>query len=324
MNYRQLGRTTLKVSPLCMGTMTFGREADRETSVAMFGRCRKAGINFFDCADIYAQGESEKILGELIRGCREEVVVTSKVYYAIGKKFQPVGLSRSYIMSAVEASLKRLGTDRIDIYFLHHFDEQTPLEETLGALDDLVRQGKIRFAGASNFAAWQIEKALGISAGQAWARFECIQPMYNLVKRQAEVEIFPMALAEELGVITYNPLGGGLLTGKYGEERPSATGRLSTDDVYQRRYGDRWMHESVRSFVRLAKEHGIDPVPLAVSWVAHHPAVTAPIIGARNLEQLEASLGAMKVKMTCELYREISALMPTPAPATDRSEESKV
>ena len=321
MNYRQLGRTTLKVSPLCFGTMTFGREADRDVSAAMFSRCREAGINFFDCADIYAGGESEKILGDLIRGCRDEVVVTSKVYYSVGKKLQPVGLSRSYIMSAIEASLKRLGTDRIDIYFVHHFDEKTPLEETLGALDDLVRQGKIRFAGASNFAAWQIEKALGISAGQGWSRFECIQPMYNLVKRQAEVEIFPMAQAEKLGVITYSPLGGGLLTGKYAEGRPSATGRLSTDDIYQRRYGDRWMHESVQAFVRLANESGADPVSLAVAWAAHHPAVTAPIIGARNLEQLEASLGSLKVKMTAELYREISALMPTPAPATDRSEE---
>jgi aryl-alcohol dehydrogenase-like predicted oxidoreductase len=321
MNYRQLGQTKLSVSPLCLGTMTFGREADRDASAAIFNRCRKAGINFFDCADIYAQGESEKILGELIRDCRDEVVITSKVYYAVGKKLQPVGLSRSYIMSAVEASLKRLGTDRIDIYFVHHFDETTPLEETLGALDELVRHGKIRFAGASNFAAWQIEKALGISAGQGWARFECIQPMYNLVKRQAEVEILPMAQAEKLGVITYSPLGGGLLTGKYGEERPSSTGRLSTDDIYQRRYGDRWMHEAVRSFVRLAEEHGVNPASLAVAWAAHHPAVTAPIIGARNLEQLEASLAALKVKMTVELYREISSMMPTPAPATDRSEE---
>ncbi len=321
MHYRPLGKTDLKVSPLCMGTMTFGREADRETSAAMFHRCREAGINFFDCADIYAQGESEKILGELIRDCRSEVVITSKVYYAVGKKLQAVGLSRSYIMSAIEASLKRLGTDRIDIYFVHHFDENTPLEETLGALDELVRQGKIRFAGASNFAAWQIEKALGISAAQAWARFECIQPMYNLVKRQAEVEIFPMAQAENLGVVTYSPLGGGLLTGKYGDDRPRASGRLSTDDIYQRRYGDRWMHESVRAFARVAKERGVDPVSLAVAWAAHHPAVTAPIIGARDLEQLEASLGALKVKMTAELYREISALTPRPAPATDRSEE---
>lgn len=322
MKLKQLGRTPLMVSPLCMGTMTFGREADRSMSAAMFNRCREAGINFFDCADIYAQGESEKILGGLIRDCRDEIVVTSKVYYAVGKKLQPVGLSRSYIASAVEASLKRLGTDRIDVYFVHHFDENTPLEETLGALDDLVREGKIQFAGASNFAAWQIERAFGISAGQAWARFECIQPMYNLVKRQAEVEIFPMAQAENLGVITYSPLGGGLLTGKYGEGRPSATGRLSTDDIYQRRYGDRWMHESVRAFVRLAKETSADPVSLAVAWVGHHPAVTAPIIGARNLEQLEASLGALKVKMTVELYREISALSPAPAPATDRNEET--
>ena len=321
MHYRPLGKTDLKVSPLCMGTMTFGREADRRMSAAMFNRCREAGINFFDCADIYAHGESERILGDLIRSCRDEVVITSKVYYAVGKKLQAVGLSRSYILSAVEASLARLGADRIDLYFVHHFDENTPLEETLGVLDDLVRHGKIRFAGASNFAAWQIEKALGISAAQGWARFECIQPMYNLVKRQAEVEIFPMAQAEKLGVVTYSPLGGGLLTGKYGDTQPAATGRLSTDDIYQRRYGDRWMHESVRGFVRTAKERGLDPVSLAVAWVAHHPAVTAPIIGARDLEQLEASLGALKVKMTTELYREVSALTPRPAPATDRSEE---
>ncbi len=321
MEYRPLGTTGLKVSRLCCGTMTFGREADRTASAAMFRRCREAGINIFDCADLYAQGDSERILGELVRDCRDEVVLTSKVYYALEKKLRPVGLSRDYVLSACDASLRRLGTDRIDLYFLHHFDDTTPLEETLGALDELVKQGKVRFTGASNFAAWQIEKALGASALRQWSRFAGIQPMYNLVKRQAEAEILPMAQAERLGVLTYSPLGGGLLTGKYARSLESNPGRLSRDEIYRRRYGDRATLESAQAFTRFAKENGFHPVSLAVAWVMRHPAVTAPIIGARNAEQLQASLDADHVPMTAELHERISDLTPCPPPATDRSEE---
>ncbi len=319
--YRYLGTTGVKVSPLCFGTMSFGGVADEATSAAMFRRCREVGINFFDCANVYEDGRSEEILGRLIRDCRDEVVVTSKVYFPTADDPNARGASRYHIVRAVEASLRRLGTDYIDLYFVHRFDEKTALEETLCALDDLVRQGKVLYLGASNFAAWQVMKALGISRREGLASFHVIQPMYNLVKRQAEVELLPMARSERLGVTPYSPLGGGLLTGKYGVDKRPETGRLTSNKMYQTRYGDRQNYEVAERFAAFARERGFDPVPLAVAWVASHPAVTAPIIGARNVEQLEGSLAALDVAMTPELREEIGALSPTPPPATDRSEE---
>lgn len=304
-----------------MGTWPFGGEADEEVSAAMFHRCREAGINTFDCADVYQDGRSEEILGRLIADCRDEVVLTSKVYFPTGDHVNAVGASRHHIMASVEGSLRRLGTEYIDIYFIHHFDDRTAIEDTLRALDDLVSQGKILYPAASNFAAWQIAKALGICAREGWTPFKCIQPMYNLVKRQAEVEILPMAAAESLGVITYSPLGGGLLTGKYGLGRRPPSGRLVEDEIYQVRYGAEWMYEVAERFAAFADEHGFSPVGLAVAWVGSHPAVTAPIIGARSVAQLEDSLEAAEIKMTPALRAQISALSPAPPPATDRNEE---
>jgi aryl-alcohol dehydrogenase-like predicted oxidoreductase len=286
----------------------------------MFHRCREAGINFFDCANVYAEGRSEEILGKLIAAGRDELIITSKVYGATGTDINARGSSRRHIRAAVEASLRRLDTDYIDIYFLHHFDQDTPLEETLRALDDLVREGKILYPAASNFAAWQVAKALGISAREGWARFECIQPMYNLTKRQAEVELLPMAQSEQIGVITYSRLGGGLLSGKYGSSRRPASGRLMENQMYQTRYGDAGYYDVAERFTAFARERDLEPASLAVAWVASHPAVTAPIIGARNLEQLEGSLKALDIDMT-ELRAQISALAPEPPPATDRNEE---
>jgi aryl-alcohol dehydrogenase-like predicted oxidoreductase len=304
-----------------MGTMTFGREADEETSAAMFRRCREVGINFFDTANVYAGGRSEEILGRLIADCRDEIVLASKAGFPTGDDVNAQGLSRRHLTLAVEASLKRLGTDRIDLLYVHRFDPDTPMEETLRALDDLVHQGKILYPAVSNWAAWQIAKALGISEREGLARFECIQPMYNLVKRQAEVEILPLAQAEGLGVVSYSPLGGGLLTGKYGTKRKPEQGRLVEDSMYIRRYGDPVYYEIAERFTAHAKERGVHPATLAVAWVMSHPAITAPIIGARNLEQLEASLAALDVEMTPEWRAEISALSIEPPPATDRSEE---
>jgi aryl-alcohol dehydrogenase-like predicted oxidoreductase len=321
MNYKLLGKTGVRVSALCFGVMSFGGDADEATSAAMFERCREAGINFFDCANGYAAGRSEQILGRLIAPCRDEVIISSKVYFPTGADINARGASRRHIRTAVEASLKRLNTDYIDVYFIHHFDDQTPLEETLRALDDLVRDGKILYPAASNFAAWQVAKALGISAREGWARFECIQPMYNLTKRQAEVELLPMAQSEQIGVITYSPLGGGLLTGKYGSSRRPASGRLMENTMYQTRYGDTNYYEVAERFTAFARERGLEPASLAVAWVASHPAVTAPIIGARNLEQLEGSLKSLEIDMTDELRAQISALTPEPPPATDRNEE---
>jgi aryl-alcohol dehydrogenase-like predicted oxidoreductase len=321
MEYRPLGNTGVQVSKLCMGTMSFGGDADAATSAAMFHRCREVGINFFDCANGYAGGRSEEILGELVADCRDQVVITSKVFFPTGSDVNARGASRRHIMAAIEASLKRLKTDRIDAYFIHHFDDRTPLEETLRALDDLVRQGKILYPAASNFAAWQVAKALGISAKEGWSRFECIQPMYNLVKRQAEVELLPMAQSEKLGVISYSPLGGGLLTGKYGPSLRPDSGRLVENSMYGVRYGAEWVYEVAAAFAGFARERGYEPASLAVAWVASHPAITAPIVGARNLTQLEGSLKALDIEMTPGLRAEISALSPEPPPATDRIEE---
>jgi aryl-alcohol dehydrogenase-like predicted oxidoreductase len=321
MNTVYLGRTGCQVSQLGFGTMSFGGDADEKTSAALFHRCREAGINLFDCADVYQDGRAEEILGQLMRGQREELVITSKAYFPTGPDVNARGASRRHLMSAVEASLRRLGTDRIDLYFIHRFDSHTPLEETLRALDDLVRMGKILYPAASNLAAWQAAKALGISACHGWARFECIQPMYSLVKRQAEVEILPLAASEQVGVVSYSPLGGGLLTGKYGTEQRPEHGRLVENKIYQTRYGDEWMYQVAEQFSAFARQRGYEPAPLAIAWVASHPAVTAPLIGARNLEQLESSLKAAAIEMTPELRDEISALSPEPPPATDRSEE---
>ena len=321
MEYRLLGKTGVRVSSLCLGTMSFGSVADEEASTAMFHRCREVGINFFDTANVYGDGRSEEILGKLIAACRDEVILTSKVRFPTGDDVNARGLSRRHIMLAVEASLRRLETDRLDIYFAHGFDTSTPVEETLRALDDLVHQGKILYPGVSNWAAWQIARALGVSAREGLARFECIQPMYNLVKRQAEVEILPLAQAEQVGVISYSPLGGGLLSGKYGAQRRPKRGRLVEVEMYMRRYGDPVYYEIAERFTAHANERGVHPASLAVAWVMSHPAITAPIIGARDVGQLEASLAALDVQMTPEWRAEIAALSIEPPLATDRSEE---
>ncbi len=320
MKYNYLGNTGIQVSCLCMGTMTFGLEADEAASRAMFNQCRDAGINFFDCANVYSQGRAEKILGELISDCRDELVVTSKFGGPMGSGLNARGASRRHLVSSLEASLKRLNTDYIDIYFLHHLDEHTPFEETLRALDDVVAQGKVRYIGVSNFAAWQIAKALGVSAQNGWTPFLCVQLMYNLVKRQAEVEILPLAQSENLAVISYNPLGGGILSGKYGKDRQSEQGRLTDDEMYQKRYGEQWMYDAAIKFTQFAADNGYHPVSLAVAWVTHHPALTAPIMGARNVEQLKDSLQSADIELSSDLYAEICRLTPAPPPATDRSE----
>jgi aryl-alcohol dehydrogenase-like predicted oxidoreductase len=321
MTYKFMGKTGVKVSAIAYGTMSFGGDADEPTSQALFAACRDAGVNHFDCADLYAGGRSEEILGRLIKDCREEVLVTSKAYFATSKDVNAMGASRRHIQYAVEASLKRLQTDRIDIYYIHRFDDRTALEETLRALDDLVRGGKVVYLGASNFAAWQVAKALGISAQEGLAPFACIQPMYNLVKRQAESEILPMAASEGLGVFPYSPLGGGLLSGKYGPDTRPETGRLVANKIYATRYGEALNYEVAARFTAFARERGFDPAGLAVAWAGSHPAVTAPLVGARNTAQLAPLLAAADIAMTPELRAEIAALAPEPAPATDRSEE---
>ena len=320
MEYKFLGSTGIQVSQLCMGTMTFGNEADEQESAAMFNSCRDAGINFFDCANVYSQGKAEDILGPLVTESRDKFVITTKAFGQMGTDINAKGSSRRNIIASLEASLKRLQTSYIDIYFLHRFDPNTPLEETLATLSDLVTQGKIRYIGASNFAAWQVAKALGLSALHDWPSIQCIQPMYNIVKRQAEVEILPLAQSENVGVVSYNPLGGGLLTGKYGRKIESSQNRLGREENYGKRDGDDWMLDAAMNYVAFARENDLNPVSLAVSWAAAHPGITAPIIGARNIVQLEDSLRSVEIDMTPELYKKIANLTPTPAPATDRTE----
>ena len=325
MEYRTIGKTGVEVSPLCFGTMPFGGIADENMSRKMFRAARERGINFFDSADIYNEGRSEELLGKFMQehNCRDELVITSKVYGKTAEDVNAKGLSRRHIKLGVEESLKRLKTDRIDFYFVHSFDSKTDILQTLRAMDDLVKEGKILYPAVSNWAAWQIEKALGISRQESLARFEMVQPMYNLAKRQAEVEILPMAEAENLGVISYSPLGGGLLTGKYGKDKRPDKGRLVEREDYATRYGLKQYYQIADDFSSHARERGVEPASLAVAWVMSNPAVTAPIIGARNLEQLKGSLGALDIEMTEEWRKEITELSITPPPATDRLEEQK-
>ena len=319
MKYKPLGRSGVQVSELCFGTMSFGGDADEATSAAMYRVCRDAGINFFDCADQYNKGVSEEILGRLIQGHRDELVITTKCFNPTGEDVNARGTSRRHVVRAVEASLRRLNTDRVDVLFLHQFDIRTPIEESLRALEDVVRSGKVLYPAVSNYSAWQTQRAVDLQERNDWARLQVIQPMYNLVKRQAEVEILPMAEANGVGVIPYSPGAAGLLSGKYSGD---ASGRIKTNKMYEVRYGEPWVFEVADRYVAFCRERGLNPVATAVAWVGAHPAVTAPIIGARNVAQLSDSLAAVDVAMSPALRAEIAALSRTPPPATDRLEEA--
>lgn len=322
MKYKVIGKTGVLVSSLCFGTMTFAEEADEATSIKMFNRCREEGINFFDTADRYQFGKSEEILGKCISlsNCRDEIILSTKLGFQVSGDINDGGLSRKHIMLSVERSLKRLKTDYIDFYFLHIYDPKTPIEETLCALNDLKHQGKILYTGVSNWSAWQIAKALGISRLKGFPFLDCIQPMYNLVKRQAEVEILPLAKDENIGVITYHPLAAGLLTGKY-RKKDLAKGRLLENKMFASRFSDPAYYEVTERFIDYAEENNLNTVALAVAWVMANPVVTAPIIGARNLIQLEEILTSLKIHITPKIYQEITSLSINPPVATDRIEE---
>ena len=310
----------MQVSQLCFGTMSFGGDADEATSAAMYKATRDAGINFYDCADQDNKGKSEEILGRLIKGQRDQLVITTKCFNPVTDDVHDRGTSRRHVVRAIEASLKRLQTDRVDVLFLHQFDVRTPIEESMRALEDVVRSGKVLYPAVSNWSAWQTQRALDLQERHDWARLQVHQPMYSLVKRQAEVEILPMCEANGIGVIPYSPSGAGLLSGKYSGQ---ATGRLKTNKMYEARYGETWMFEVADKYVAFCRQRGLHPVSAAVAWVGAHPAVTAPIVGARNLEQLRDSLAAVAVDMTPALRAELAALSRTPPPATDRLEEQK-
>lgn len=316
-----LGKTGVKVSRLALGTMSFGGDADEATSASIFHAARELGVNFFDTADVYTQGRSEEILGKLIRPCRDQLVLASKGYFPMGKDENASGASRYHLVRAVEASLRRLGTDRIDLYYVHRFDDTTDLEDTLRTLDDLVRQGKILYPACSNFAAWQVAHAQGLCRRNGWAPLVAVQPMYNLVKRQAEVELLPMAQSLGLGIVSYSPTGGGLLTGKYGAAERPAGARLTENAMYKERYADPAVFIAAEQLAAIAEEVGEPAAKLAVAWTLGHPGVTSVLVGGRNVEQLATTLAAGTYVMPPELRARVSALWPEPPPATDRIEE---
>lgn len=309
----------MRVSNLCFGTMSFGSYASPETARAMYDAARTAGINFFDCANSYAGGgKAEAILGECLRGDRDDVVITTKVCRPMSKDVNGSGLARRHIVREVEASLKRLGTDRIDVYFAHHYDPHTPAEETLRAFEDLRRAGKILHAGVSNWAAWRIADALGVSARGGLIGFDVVQPMYNLLKRQAEYELFPMAAEKGLAVMVFSPLASGALTRANADPDGPRQGRLA-EARYLQRYAERQNFEISADFCRIADEIGVDPAMLAAAWAATHPAVTTPIIGAETVEQMKNYLDAVDFPMTAALRDRISALAPRPAYEIERT-----
>ncbi len=321
MKYNFLGNTGLQVSSLCLGTMTFGTEADVKESKRMFSLCREVGINIFDCANKYSDGRAEKILGDCAKPCRDELILTSKGTSRIDTGVNDIGSSRKHLMLELEKSLKRLKTDYIDIYFLHYFDQATSMESSFRFLEDAIRQGKILYTGVSNWAAWQIMKSIHITKTNLFSSIDCIQPMYSLIKRQAEVEIFPLAEDQQLGVIPYSPIGAGVLTGKYTQLNSLSPARLRDKDYYSKRYNNQNYFKTAEQFQKLATELGYEPAALAISWVMNHPTVTSPIIGARNSEQLEACLKCVDIEMTSELRNQITSLSVSPSPAHDRLEE---
>jgi aryl-alcohol dehydrogenase (NADP+) len=314
-DHTRLGRTGLQVSRLCLGTMTFGLQCDEPTSVAILDRAAEGGIDFLDTSDAYplggdlsTRGITEEILGRWLRGKRDRFIVATKCFAPTGPAPFDGGNSRKHIMSAVEASLRRLQTDYIDLYQLHGYDRQTPIDETLGALDDLVHQGKVRYLGCSNFLTYQLVRAVGRTETLGLARLDCVQPRYNLLFRQIEREMLPYCREDGIGVIPYNPIAGGLLTGKHARGAPTAGTRFTLGtaaDNYQDRYWHDREFNTVDALSQLAERAGVDLVTLSVAWVLAHPAVTAPIIGASSPGQLDASLAAAGYRIEPDLKREL-------------------
>jgi aryl-alcohol dehydrogenase-like predicted oxidoreductase len=308
MDYINLGHTGLKVSRLCLGAMTFGRETSEEASHTMLDRFIAAGGNFIDTADAYTQGASEAIIGRWINAKpRHDLVIATKVRFGDG--INHTGLSRKHILHAVDDSLRRLQTDYIDLYQLHMWDPAAALEETLCTLDGLVRAGKVRYLGISNFSGWQLQKAIETCRANHWESIACLQPLYNLLDRETEWELVPVCLNEGLGIIPWSPLRGGWLTGKFrrGMPAPSEDTRIQQNDGSGRRWTEEWNNYNneatwnvIDTLVSMAQETGKSPAQVALNWLLQRPGVTAPILGARTLAQLEDNLGAVGWKLNAE------------------------
>jgi len=304
MKYRKVGRTGLKVSEICLGTMTFGDQASEADAIAMTRAAMEAGVNFIDTADVYVKGRSEEIVGKAIAGRRDEIVLATKIGNPTGPTPNDVGLSRKHIMRGVEDSLRRLSTDYIDLYYVHLPDYSTPIEETLRALDDLVHQGKVRYPAVSNFRAWQVSKALWTSDRLNLARFECMQPPYNVLTRDIEYELLPLCEAEGLGVCVYNPIAGGLLSGKHDPSKAPAPGTRFANDTMGKMYYDRYWNETnftaVEQFRALASRGGRDMVQMALAWVLSNPVVTSIIMGATAMRHIEHNIAATEIALTAD------------------------
>lgn len=293
MEYRQLKHTELKVSRVTFGTMTFGSQVDPATAGRMVDRCLDAGVNFFDTANIYNQGQAETILGKSLAGKRDRVILASKVRGKMGDGPDESGLSRAAIHKAIDASLKRLGVDYLDVYYLHQPDYATPIEETLAAMDDLVRAGKVRYPAVSNYAAWQVAEIHCISGKKAYVAPRVTQPMYNLLARGIEEEYIPFCKQYEVSVVPYNPLAGGLLTGKYNQSHdPKAGGRFENNKLYQDRYWHNDYFAAVDELAEIARAAGKTLVELSLQWLLSQPHVDSVILGASRMEQLEENLRA--------------------------------
>jgi aryl-alcohol dehydrogenase-like predicted oxidoreductase len=300
MNYRYLGHTGLKVSELCLGAMTFGRETSEADSHRMLDRFVEGGGNFIDTADIYSRGLSEEIVGRWLKNQdRDKLVIATKVRFPMGEGPNEVGLSRKHILAGVEGSLRRLGTDYIDLYQVHGWDDQTPLGETLSTLDSLVRSGKVRYLGVSNFSGWQLQKAIDLSLFSGWEPFVCLQPLYNLLDRQVELELLPVCQTEGLGVIPWSPLRGGWLSGKYRRGMTAPPEDTRVEAAAKEGWSESWDEYATERtwdildvLFAVAEEVGKSPAQVALNWLLQRPGVTAPIIGARKMEHLESNLGA--------------------------------
>ena len=301
MQYKQMGRTGLKISEITLGTMIFGQQVDEDESLKIMDLAFEKGINSFDTADGYAGGRSEEIVGKALKNKRHSVVLASKVYSKQGPGPNDSGLSREHILQAVENSLRRLGTDYLDIYYAHHPDPTTPIEETLRAFDSLVQQGKVRYAACSNYRAGQLVRALAVSEQRNLARFDCIQTVYNLITRDIEAELLPTCADEGVGVVVYNPLAGGLLTGKHNAaEPPPADTRFGQNPIYLERYWSPVNFTAVEHLKQIAAANNRKQAQFALAWVLGNPGIASAIVGASSAAQLAENLGALDVKLSPE------------------------
>jgi len=317
--YRKLGRSGLKVSEVCLGTMSFGNQIGEAEARPIVDLAFDAGINFFDTADGYGTGASEEILGNLLKGRRREAVVATKFFNPMGPGPNDSGMSRVHIMNAIEDSLRRLQMDHVDIYYIHHTDEETPLEEMLRAVDDLVHQGKVRYVACSNYAAWRLSEALWISDSKDLARFECYQPQYSLVVRDIEQEIVPLCLHKGLGIVPWGPMGSGFLTGKYKPgERKVAGSRSESGWAWHGRFFAANADETLGVLLEVAEELGKTPAQVALRWVLEQPAVSSVIAGVRTPAHLRDNVGASGWRLEGELLERLNTVSKLP----DRYPES--